>query len=102
MIELIKWDIYEISTDKTPITWVKIRWRIRKIAILNNQNILTENTQNLENRVRFAIITWESPKIIIDFLEKIISDVKIELVLEKVINPVLSKLKVNIESRYEV
>ena len=102
MKELIKWDIYEISTQNTPINWVKIRWRIRKLAIENNQNILTENTQDIEWGVRFATISWEKIEFIIKYLQKIISDVKIELVLEKVINPVLSKLKVNIEERYKL
>ncbi len=45
--------------EKTLINWVKLRWRIRKLTILNNQNVLTKNTQNLENWVRFAIISWE-------------------------------------------
>ena len=102
MKELIKWNIYEISTENTPINWVKVRWRIRKMAILNNKNILAENTQDLENLVRFAVISWENPDFIIKYLKELISDVKIKLVLENVVNPVLSKLKVNIESRYEV
>jgi hypothetical protein len=100
--ELIKWNIYEISTENTLINWVKLRWRIRKLAILNNQNVLTENIENLENWVRFAIISWEDSGFIIEYLKEIIPDVKIELVLENIINPVLSKLKVNIESRYDV
>jgi hypothetical protein len=102
MKELIKWDIYEISTEKTPINWVKLRWRIRKLALENNQNVLTENTQDIELWVRFAVISWENSEFIKKYLQTIISDIKIKLVAEKLINPVLSKLKVNIENRYSL
>ena len=98
--EIIKWDIYEVQTESTPITRVMCRGRVRKFCLSNNRNVLVENTQDNEKSVRFAIPTGEDPSDIIFFLNKILSDVKIELVSENVPNPVLSKLKVNIEDRY--
>ncbi|MFT4304823.1 MAG: hypothetical protein ACMXX8_01915 [Candidatus Woesearchaeota archaeon] len=98
--ELMYWDIYEISTEKSQITGVKIRGRIRKLCLENKRNVLAENCEKNDNLVRFAIPNKEDPKLIIDYLKNILSDVKIKLVKEKIANPILSKLKVNIEERY--
>tara|TARA_Y100000310_G_C20494056_1_gene720658 strand:- start:425 stop:736 length:312 start_codon:yes stop_codon:yes gene_type:complete len=98
--ELILWDIYEIKTESSPITGVMFRGRIRKFCLENNRNVLVENTQDIEKSVRFAIPSGEDPSKINEYLKTIISDVKVELVKESVPNPVISKLKVNIESRY--
>lgn len=54
--QLLKWNIYEISTDKTSITGAMFRGRIRKLGLENNFNVLVENAEDIENRVRFAII----------------------------------------------
>ncbi len=98
--ELIKWDIYEVTTEKTPINRVMLRGRIRKLCLKSNKNVLVENTQDIEKSVRFAIPSGEDVYIIKDYLNKIIPDVSIELVKTNIPNPVLSKLKVNIEDRY--
>ncbi len=100
MNKLLAWDIYEITTKSTPINWVKLRGRIRKFGLENNINILTENTQDIAASVRFAVLELESADWIIEYLQNIIGDVSIELVLESVKNPVLSKLKINKEERY--
>lgn len=99
---LIKWDIYEISTEHFPITGMMVRGRIRKFCLQNNINVLAENTEDLDKQVRFAIITNENPQPLIDFIKKIIPDSSVKLVRENVPNPILSKLKVNIESRYKI
>ncbi|MEX1014062.1 MAG: hypothetical protein WDZ80_02795 [Candidatus Paceibacterota bacterium] len=99
---LVSWDIYEISTKTTPINGVMLRGRIRKLCLENNTNVLVENTQDVDGRVRFAVINGESPTDIVNYLNKILPDVKIELVKENVVNPVLSKLKVNIKERYNL
>ncbi len=99
-MQLIKWDIYEIRTENTPINGVMLRGRIRKLCLESNRNILAENTQDIERSVRFAIPAGENASAIIDYLHKIISDASIELVKKNIPNPVLSKLKVNIEDRY--
>lgn len=51
----MKWDIYEISCDCELLHGVKLRGRIRKFSIENNLTLLTENTSDKENVVRFAI-----------------------------------------------
>jgi hypothetical protein len=99
-MELIKWDIYEIQTKTTPITGVMLRGRIRKFCLENNRNVLAENTKDIENSVRFAIPSGEDCSAIKKYLNKIIPNVSVELVRENIPNPVLSKLKVNIEDRY--
>lgn len=99
-MKLIRWDIYEIQTKETPINGVMLRGRIRKFCLEKKRNVLVENTQDIEKSVRFAIPNGEDVFVIREFLNKIISDVSIELVRENIPNPVLSKLRVNIEDRY--
>ena len=98
--ELIKWDIYEIRTKSIPINDVMLRGRIRKFCLENNRNVLVENTQDIEKSARFAIPSGEDSSAIQEYLNKILSDVSIVLVRENIPNPILSKLKVNIEDRY--
>jgi len=99
-MELIKWDIYEIQTETTPITGVMLRGRIRKFCLENNRNVLAENTQDVEKAVRFAVPSGEDVSAIKNYINKIIPDVTVELVKKSILNPVLSKLKINIEDRY--
>ena len=98
--ELIKWDIYEIKTKSSPITGVMYRGRIRKFGLENNRNILTENTQDIEKSVRFAIPSGEDSSDIERYINSISHDATVKLVRENVLNPILSKLKINIEDRY--
>ncbi len=96
LMKLIKWDIYEIQTKATSITGVMLRGRIRKFCLEKNRNVLTENTQDIEESVRFAVPSGEDVSIIKEYLNKIIPSALVELVRENIPNPVLSKLKVNI------
>lgn len=100
--EIVKWDIYEIQTKETPINGVMLRGRIRKLCLKENRNVLVENTQDVEGAVRFAIPSKENSDHIKNYLHKILPDAAITLVLEGVPNPILSKLKVNIEDRYSL
>tara|TARA_Y100000310_G_C20477678_1_gene713188 strand:- start:566 stop:910 length:345 start_codon:yes stop_codon:yes gene_type:complete len=100
--ELITWDIYEIGADSVPLNGVMLRGRIRKFCIENKRNVLVENTQDVENSVRFAIPSGEDPTSVKDYIIKILPEAKVVLVREDVLNPVLSKLKVNIEDRYKL
>lgn len=100
MLKVIKWDIYEISS-KEHITGVMLRGRIRKLCLENKRNVLVENAEDIE-RVRFAVPSKESITIIQKYLAKIIPDIKIKKIKNKIPNPVLSKLKVNIDSRYKL
>jgi len=97
---IIKWDIYEISSVSTNIEGVMLRGRIRKFALLNNINLLAENASDEEKKVRFAIIEDTDASKIINKIKEMIPDSEIKLIKQKVPNPVLSKLKVNLEERY--
>lgn len=94
------WSIYEITTEGTIIHGVMFRGRLRKFAILNDIELLTENASDLENAVRFAMPTKQQLEEIIVFIKSITNDAKVELILEDVKNPVLSKLNINKEERY--
>ena len=96
------WNIFEVTTESTPIHGVMMRGRIRKFALENEIELLTENASDVENTVRFAIHSEQKPNQVIDFIKILITDSKVELVLENIKNPVLSKLKVNKEERYSI
>ena len=99
-MDIIRWDIYEITTRATSLTGVMLRGRIRKLCLENNKNVLVENAKDVEGAVRFAVPVGEDPAIIITYLSKILPDAKVAKVHEGIPNPVLSKLKVNLEERY--
>lgn len=94
------WDVYEITSTHSSLNGVMLRGRIRKLGIENGFDVLAENTEDEENGVRFAVLDKTHADIIEDYLSQIISDAKVVAVLKQVPNPVLSKLKVNDESRY--
>ncbi len=96
------WNIFEITTELTPIHGVMMRGRIRKFALENEIELLTENASDVKNTVRFALHSEQEPNQVIDFIKTLITDSKVELVLEDIKNPVLSKLKVNKEERYSI
>lgn len=98
--QLLKWNIYEISSEKSSLNGVMLRGRIRKLGLENNFNVIVENTEDSKNGVRFAVLNEEAAEKVTDYIKSIVSDAVIELKAESVINPVISKLKVNIESRY--
>lgn len=94
------WNIYEIESNADTLHGVMLRGRIRKFSIENNINCLTENASDKENAVRFALLEDTDSSVTTEFIQKIIPEAKVKLVLESVENPVLSKLKVNDSSRY--
>lgn len=101
---MLYWDIYQVNSATENLIGVKFRGTVRKFAIENDFVLLAENAQDEENTVRFALIenTYE-PKLlqqITDFIRSIIPDAEIKQVLDKVPNPILSKLKNNDISRY--
>ncbi|HME87328.1 MAG TPA: hypothetical protein VKE88_02855 [Candidatus Nanoarchaeia archaeon] len=100
--EIIKWDIYEISSVTSSLEGVMLRGRIRKFAILNNMNLLTENASDDEGKVRFAIIEDTDVSPVLKQIKEMVPDSQVVLIKQKVPNPVLSKLKVNIEERYSI
>jgi hypothetical protein len=88
-MELIKWDLYEISTTKSALTGVKLRGRIRKFGLEKNINILAENTQDVPGRVRIALIYGTDASAVKQFLKKIVPNSSLELKKAGLINPVL-------------
>jgi len=99
---MYKWDVYEITIKETPIHGVRLRGRLRKYALSKNINLLTENASDKENVVRFALEENDNPEEIKHFLKSLIEDAEINLIEKSLSNPILSKMKVNIESRYSI
>jgi len=98
--EIITWDIYQISTVSSKIKGVQLRGRIRKFSLLHNINLLTENASDEENTVRFAIIEGTKAHSVVEKIKEMVPDSTVKLVRQRIHNPVLSKLKVNITDRY--
>lgn len=98
--KILLWNIYEISSPSVSLTGVMLRGRVRKLGLEKGFNVLVENTEDVENGVRFAVLNENDKEIIISYLKTIIDNVVVRKVLENCPNPVLSKLKVNAESRY--
>ncbi len=96
------WNIYEIESNTDTLHGVMLRGRIRKFTIENNITCLSENASDKENTVRFALLESADPSKIIQFISKLMPGAAVNLVLESVENPVLSKLKVNDISRYSL
>jgi hypothetical protein len=105
-MQVLSWNIYEVTSANNSLESVMFRWTIRAYCLeILKINSLQENVQKdeKENTVRFALIHEEADiylQSIKDFIVSKVSDAIIELVFEKVQNPVLSKLKVNITERY--
>lgn len=100
--KLLYWDIYEISTENSEVNGVMLRGRIRKVGLNKGINVLVENTQDKVNGVRFAVFNDDDAEIITTYVHEKIPDASIRLIVRSIANPVLSKLKVNTESRYEL
>jgi len=81
---------------------VMFRGRVRKFALQDGINLLIENASDKENCVRFAVMQGRDPDPVRQFIASHVTDASIEKVVEVVVNPVLSKLKVNKEERYEI
>ena len=96
------WNIYEIQSDADTLHGVMLRGRIRKFTIENNITCLAENASDKDNAVRFALLEDVDPASATEFILNLIPGSKVDLVLESVENPVLSKLKVNDISRYSL
>ena len=102
MNKLLNWRVYDISAETSSLNGIMLRGRIRKLGIEKGFNVLAENTEDRENGVRFAVLTEADADIIKSYLNTIANDISISLLESGVVNPVLSKLKVNIESRYQL
>lgn len=102
MSDLLLWDIYEISHETVSLVGVKLRGSLRKFAIDREKNLLAENASDKENSVRFALLTGEDSFLFSTFLDEKFPGISVEMFLSSVPNPVLSKIKVNDSTRYDV
>ena len=96
------WDIYEIHSASQPLHGVKLRGRLRKFANTQGIDFLTENASDKENCVRFAIETGGDAQCFTNYLTSILDEVTVSKIESCIQNPVLSKMKVNNEERYEL
>ena len=99
-MELINWHIYEISST-THLINVKCRGRIRKFCLQNQINVLVENASDKENIVRLALINENGFDKVKGFIKNTFPNSFIKEILITN-NPVLSKLIINNEERYEI
>lgn len=97
---LLKWDIYEVCSQNTSLNGIMLRGRLRKFALKKNENILVENSEDSENLIRFAVLSGQDITELKVYLSNILNNISINLVMKEISNPVLSKLKVNLEERY--
>ncbi|MFA5946616.1 MAG: hypothetical protein WC813_01185 [Patescibacteria group bacterium] len=97
-MELLHWDIYEM-TSSTSLQGVMLRGRLRKFANQLGENLLVENDED-GVIVRFAVLTGSDASPMKNYILSVVPGAQIERVQENLPNPVLSKLKVNLDERY--
>ena len=97
----LEWDIYDLTAKNTSLIGVNCRSKIRLFGVYNNYTLLTENAVDQDNTVRVAILSNTDIVELSKFLKTIFSDIQIEKKMQKVKNPVLSKLSINREELYK-
>jgi len=102
MNKILSWDVYEVTTKGSLIQGVMFRGRVRKFALQNKITILTENASDKENTVRFAVLAGEPVNKLEEFIRGLVDDSQIFFLEKNLQNPVLSKMKVNLEERYTI
>lgn len=75
---------------------------MRKLALDQGVNLLAENASDKEDCVRFALLAGEDSVLFSTFLNEKFPGISVEIILSSVSNPVLSKIKVNDSTRYDV
>ncbi len=105
MIKLFLWTIFEV-TSSSDLQGIKFRGTLRKFAISKELNLLAENADDNKKVVRFAILDKDAGPLTVevleDFIKSICTDAQISLLNSGIQNPVLSKIKVNDTSRYQI
>ena len=99
---LLLWDFYEIRSTNAKLHGIKLRGRIRKFTIEKEITCLMENASDEDNVVRFALLTNQNSEPVLEFVKSLVPDVNITESLKNIPNPVLSKLKINDPTRYEI
>lgn len=72
------------------------------MQLIRGKNLFAENASDKENSVRFALLVGEDSNLFRTFLEEKFPGVSVEILLSSVPNPVLSKIKVNDTTRYDL
>ena len=99
---LLLWDIYEITTDGESVNGVMLRGRIRKLGIERGLNVIAENTTDVSNGVRFAVLNQTDGETVSKYVKSVVKGCSIAKIANSVANPILSKMRVNIAERYEL
>jgi len=99
---LLLWSIYDVTAERSRLNGVQLRGRTRKFAVEKGINVLIDNTEDMVNAVRFAVLNEKDAQEIIDYIRSIASDAHVVLAKGKVANPVLSKITVNDSNKYTV
>lgn len=95
------WDMYEVTSADEPLTGRMLRGTLRKFGVDHGVNLLAENATDQQNCVRIAVLAGTDLSPIRSFLQRVTPHANVTLILNDVVNPVLSKLKVNDIERYE-
>ena len=96
---MLEWDIYELSSEKGALTGVFMRFKTRKFALENNFNLIIDNAGDKEGCVRIGVLVGEDISLIQKFVKSLVPDVKFDLILPKLKNPILSIVENNFEER---
>ena len=99
-IDPLYWQIYEVTAKTAAFNGVQLRGRTRKFAVEQGINALIENTEDITNAVRFAVLDKSDADTITEYIDSITDDAVVMLVRENVPNPVLSKITVNNLDKY--
>lgn len=101
-IDLLHWHVYDVTAPTSALNGVQLRGRTRKYAVEHGINMLMENTEDMSNAVRFAVLNDSDARTITKYIQSIAEDTQVVLAKENVPNPVLSKITVNDRDRYTI
>jgi hypothetical protein len=101
-VSLLHWHVYDVTATKSALNGVQLRGRTRKFAIERGINMLMENTEDMSNAVRFAVLNEHDARVVTEYIQSIVEDAQVGLAKENVHNPVLSKITVNNPDKYTI
>lgn len=101
-MQILEWDVYNLNSPSSTLRRLGTRGVIRKFALVNDITLLTENANDQEHTVRFALIAGTDPTQVIEFIKSKIPDAQIQKIVSGIKNPVLSHLKSNSKERYDL
>ena len=101
-IDLLHWHVYDVTAPTSVLNGVQLCGRTRKYAVEHGINMLMENTEDMANAVRFAVLNDNDAHTITEYIQSIAEDAQVVLAKENVPNPVLSKITVNNPDKYTI